>query len=62
MQSEKHNNLTQWGNIPLLVCDVWEHAYYKKYSNVRADYVKAFMKVINWNDVSQRFEALTAMG
>ncbi|XP_045478415.1 superoxide dismutase [Mn], mitochondrial isoform X2 [Harmonia axyridis] len=42
------------GLIPLLGIDVWEHAYYLQYRNVRADYVKSIFDVINWNDVSER--------
>ncbi|QAB17887.1 superoxide dismutase [Leucobacter muris] len=45
------------GTVPLLMLDVWEHAYYLDYLNVRADYVKAFWHIANWQDVAKRFEA-----
>ncbi|QIM18441.1 superoxide dismutase [Leucobacter coleopterorum] len=45
------------GTVPLLMLDVWEHAYYLDYLNVRADYVKAFWNIANWQDVAKRFEA-----
>ncbi|XP_073961787.1 superoxide dismutase 2 isoform X2 [Choristoneura fumiferana] len=44
------------GLIPLFGIDVWEHAYYLQYKNVRADYVKAIFEVANWNDISSRYE------
>jgi Fe-Mn family superoxide dismutase len=47
------------GVTPLLQLDVWEHAYYLDYANVRADYVSAFWEVVNWADVSRRFGATT---
>lgn len=58
IQAEKHQNLSVHGIIPLLVIDVWEHAYYLKYQNKRGDYVKNFFNVINWDDVAKRLEAL----
>ena len=56
LTAEKHQNLSQWTVKPLLVIDVWEHAYYLKYQNNRAAYVEAFTKVIDWNYVASRFE------
>ncbi|CUH97490.1 Superoxide dismutase [Propionispora sp. 2/2-37] len=41
---------------PILGIDVWEHAYYLKYKNLRADYVKAFFEVIDWQEVAKRYE------
>ncbi|MCT2047710.1 superoxide dismutase [Corynebacterium sanguinis] len=52
----------QQGNIsvdftPLLMLDMWEHAFYLQYKNVKADYVKAFWNVVNWADVNERYAA-----
>ncbi|KXG42760.1 superoxide dismutase [Tepidibacillus infernus] len=60
LQAEKHQDLTIWGVIPVLVMDVWEHAYYLKYQNKRAAFVDALWNIINWADVSRRFEEARA--
>jgi Fe-Mn family superoxide dismutase len=61
LQAEKHQDLTIWGVYPLLVCDVWEHAYYLKYQNRRAEYVENFFKIINWPEVERRYDAVEGM-
>jgi len=49
------------GTVPLLVLDMWEHAYYLQYLNVKGDWVKAFWKLVNWPDVMTRFKSVRTL-
>lgn len=59
LQARNHQFQTQWGIVPLLCNDVWEHAYYLNYQNRRADYVRNFPRVIAWERVNQRFDLIS---
>ena len=51
-----HQSNVGQGAPPLLVLDMWEHAYYLQYKNVKADWVDAFWNIVNWPDVTARFD------
>jgi Fe-Mn family superoxide dismutase len=56
MSTANQDSPIMQGMTPVLGVDVWEHAYYLRYQNNRADYVDAFWHVVNWNDVGVRFQ------
>ena len=58
LQCEKHQNLTLWGCIPLLVLDMWEHSYFLQYKSSRQDYINAFWNIVNWNEVNKRWNEI----
>ncbi|OCA83617.1 superoxide dismutase [Bacillus sp. FJAT-27986] len=62
LQSERHMILTQWDTIPLLVLDVWEHAYYLQYKTDRPAYINNWWNLVNCNNVSERFEQARKIG
>lgn len=55
---ERHQDILAPGFLPLLACDVWEHAYYLRYHNNRAGYVNAFLKHIDWEKTQQRLTTI----
>ena len=60
LQVENHQKQTAWGVVPLLLVDVFEHAYYLKYQNRRPEYVTNLFNIVNWDNVAQRFDAARA--
>jgi len=62
VQLYDHQNNVPLGQIPVLQLDMWEHAFYLQYKNVKADYVNAWWNVVNWPEVQRRFAAARAAG
>ncbi len=56
MTTDGHDHPAMQGLVPLLLNDVWEHAYYLRYGNLRADYLSSWWTVVDWNEASRRFE------
>ena len=57
---QNQDPLSTKGLIPLLGVDVWEHAYYLQYKNLRKEYLEKIWQVVNWDNVSQRYEKATS--
>ncbi|UYN59713.1 superoxide dismutase SodA [Streptococcus agalactiae] len=60
LSTANQDTLIMEGKKPILGLDVWEHAYYLNYRNVRPNYIKAFFEIINWNKVNELYQAAKA--
>lgn len=58
LAAESHQQMGMHGAVPLIACDVWEHAYYLRYKNDRGTYVDRFFDVIDWSGAEERFTAI----
>lgn len=54
LQCEKHQNLTLWGCIPIIVLDMWEHSYFLQYFANREKYIESIWNILNWNTINKR--------
>jgi Fe-Mn family superoxide dismutase len=54
--THNHDSVITFGMSPLMICDVWEHAYYLKHQNRRPDYLGSFWNLVDWDVVQKRFD------
>ncbi|QNG20876.1 superoxide dismutase [Rhodococcus triatomae] len=59
--TDQHGNISA-AIIPVVLLDMWEHAFYLDYQNVKPDYVKAWWNIVNWEDAGQRFDRARSQG
>jgi len=57
---DKHDQGALWGSHPVLALDVWEHSYYYDYGPSRGEFIDAFFDVVDWNDVSDKYETVVS--